>query len=154
MEQKNSAPARARWKLLRSYLAPKLESKSEQSKTQGKLQKTLLGLLQIEIVSNQESVKENGGQDAADNNHFVFKRYRWNGGIGDENDRTKSKFEIEIRERYVDSQSFLKDHKITQESGVDNTGNVGLWPAEEIMAHFCLSNPDLFRFEENHFYHF
>ncbi|MCO5581573.1 hypothetical protein L7F22_035461 [Adiantum nelumboides] len=39
----------------------------------------------------------------------------------------------------------LSDFAYAKENQIDMTGLVGLWPAEEVLTHFCACNPSLFR---------
>ncbi|KAI5054822.1 hypothetical protein GOP47_0029967 [Adiantum capillus-veneris] len=37
------------------------------------------------------------------------------------------------------------DFTYAEKNQIDMTGLVGLWPAEEVLTHFCIHNPSLFR---------
>uniref|UniRef100_A0A1J3GJ35 Calmodulin-lysine N-methyltransferase n=1 Tax=Noccaea caerulescens TaxID=107243 RepID=A0A1J3GJ35_NOCCA len=45
----------------------------------------------------------------------------------------------------VDNCSDLNDFEISNRYNIDNTGLVCQWPSEEVLAHFCRSQPDRFR---------
>ncbi|XP_018451504.1 calmodulin-lysine N-methyltransferase isoform X2 [Raphanus sativus] len=45
----------------------------------------------------------------------------------------------------VDNCSDLNDFEISNRHNIDNTGLVCQWPSEEVLAYFCMSQPDRFR---------
>lgn len=45
----------------------------------------------------------------------------------------------------VDNSANLDDFKICNTYDIDNTGLVCSWPSEQVLAYYCLSQPDLFR---------
>jgi len=51
---------------------------------------------------------------------------------------------VAVRQR-AGGQVTLKDMRDSFATGVDNTGNVCLWPAEEVMAHYMLSRASEFQ---------
>ncbi|GAQ82986.1 hypothetical protein KFL_001310160 [Klebsormidium nitens] len=52
--------------------------------------------------------------------------------------------EIILRQRRAGCIS-LADHRLSQACGVDSTGIVCLWPAEEVLTHYCSQHPELFQ---------
>lgn len=48
---------------------------------------------------------------------------------------------LQRRKNHVD----LRDFEICKEHEIDNTGVVCLWPSEEVLTFFCISNGDMFR---------
>lgn len=62
--------------------------------------------------------------------------------------RTVSLMLLQRRKNHVD----LRDFEICKEHEIDNTGVVCLWPSEEVLTFFCISNGDMFStfFKEFH----
>jgi len=51
---------------------------------------------------------------------------------------------ILLRQRREDS-FVLDDFRVSNDHRIDNTGVVCLWPAEEVLTHFCSANKELFK---------
>ena len=124
--------AKARWARLRNILLSRT-TPTEESHTQHR--PSLFKLIPTLEVKQSE-------QDIKDNLKWMKYIVTW---TDTDNSSQFHKYTIKLCQRIVNQASFLTDCKESEKSGVDNTGNVGLWPAEEIFTYTCTKKPNLFK---------
>ncbi|XP_024516595.1 calmodulin-lysine N-methyltransferase [Selaginella moellendorffii] len=119
-----SSPPALRWRLLkRSLLRSKSDEIDEEAARVSRVPSGSFGLIASRCVEDNEEIDG----------------ILWEYTLPDE--RTTALLMRQSRS----GQFKLSDHSSCRELGIDNTGVICLWPAEEILAYYCVSRPEMFR---------
>lgn len=127
------AKAKARWKMLGRFLRPSAGAvgKSADLAAVSVRRHSSFGLLPV-LRSEPADSAAGGSQQAT---------YEW--VHYDLASLSTERMTVAVRQRQAGKVT-LEDMRESFATGVDNTGNVCLWPAEEVMAHYVLSRKEQF----------
>lgn len=131
------SPASLRWRLLRHYLLSDQGCAINQELTEiSRRPNGHFGLITFRIISYCERTNdEKRLPEKAEETQNVLIEYDL---------LARSNVKFVLLQRKVDGVSQI-DLARSPQHQIDNTGIVGLWPAEEVLTHFCISKCSMFR---------
>lgn len=127
--------ASLRWRLLRHHLLPRTGCSNKEELTKISRRPTgHFGLITVQKINYCEASFTEEGWQNEELGIFLVKYTLPASPV----------IELYLLQRRED-EACLSDFAYAKKHQIDMTGLVGLWPAEEVLTHFCVSNPSLFR---------